>query len=200
MRTRLVFCFLALIGLAGCAWFLPNMFFDGGTIFDGDRAYSVHPSIVVPEENVGDAVGDSNGGIVYRINRLSTKEWLAMCPDHNLDCFAYQENHLPKLDIQRFDPYQAEIRPTFGNGRIVTIRDPGKIRLLIDTFLTRPDVKSAHQRHKRIKLNRLVQFYSKKYPSLIYEWNYEVDADGRRYLMGDGKVVELGDVLKREIR
>ncbi|WP_275956733.1 hypothetical protein [Polycladomyces abyssicola] len=30
--------------------------------------------------------------------------------------------------------------------------------------------------------------------------SHEVDADGRRYLRGDGKVVELGDVLKQEIR
>jgi hypothetical protein len=110
MRTRHMICFLTLIGLAGCTWFLSNMFLKGATLVDGNRAYTVHPSVVVLEENVEDAVGDSNAGTVYRINGLSTKEWLAMCPDHNLACFAYQENHLPKLDIKRFDPYQVEFR------------------------------------------------------------------------------------------
>lgn len=70
--------------------------------------------------------------------------------------------------------------------------------MLIDTFLTQPGVKDAHQRHKQIKHNRVVHFYSKSIP--LSFTRTKVNADGRRYLRGDEKVVELGDVRKQEIR
>lgn len=176
----------------GCSQ-LPEMRFEGQTVYYKGREYTYHPELQLKHEQAGADVGQAGRDHIFQqINGLSPKQWLANCRDPNGPCLVYTEKSLGEIDLKRFAAKEMVVRESWPPKQILITQDREKINGLIRVMADQPPTKLPKSYQTAdVKYIHLV---SDKYPSVEYVLKYEIGRNGEHYLSGD-KLIKLEEPL-----
>ncbi|SEM91070.1 hypothetical protein [Lihuaxuella thermophila] len=170
-------------------FFLPEITFDGRTIFYEGRQYTVHPDLELDRSKAGEAVGDS-GLVIQSIQGYPQEQWLTICHGHGPACTVYIEKSVGTIDLNRFSPSEMAVKETLSEKKPATIRDPKLISQLVEVMTKAPPTKFP--KDYKVKKTIQIQLKSTRFKHLTYVLLYLEDQAGHRYLRGE-KLVEIRD-------
>lgn len=203
-RTRLVSLILLGVILIGCSillftkrFLLPEMNFNGRTIFYEGRKYTVNPYIELDSLKSGKEVGRTDSGfMIQSIPGYSPKQWMTICEGHETACAVYIEKSVGHLGLHEFSPDEMVVEERPGKQKPATIRDQKLIDQLVE--LVTKEASTRFPKDYQVKKAIQIRLKSSRFPNLNYVLMYLEDQSGRRYLRGE-KLVEIKsnpDVIK----